>query len=394
MNPPLPPDPLPSFSLYTMSIVIAIALFIQGTLIGLSTLSIKAYKGVLEAAIATLSLSAGFLVLVIDGRPDAAHAPWANILIICGFWLFYLAICRFTEQPFNRWLVFGLFPVSALALALAAVLDVGPSVFLYIRMIPGVVFVAGAGLKLLTCDHHQYRLSANITAIPFLTYALVMIGQMIAGFFSVSQVLPQPSISGIFSALALFILSYIWTTGFILMVSQRLQGALNELAMNDALTRVRNRRAMDQLLRYEMERVHEEIKDFSIILLDIDHFKRINDTYGHQTGDVVLQWFASSLQVNLRVQDVVARWGGEEFLVLLPDTLLDEATEIAERLRDRVASSKVEILEDSEKITFSAGIATSTTNRDVKLLCKIADEALYIAKQTRNRVVTQAELAT
>ena len=187
----------------------------------------------------------------------------------------------------------------------------------------------------------------------------------------------------------MFIASYLWTGGFILMVSQRLQGDLNDLAMNDALTRIRNRRAMQDMLDFEMERVENEIREFSIILLDVDHFKRVNDTYGHDVGDIVLLWLASTLQHEMRVQDMVARWGGEEFLILLPDTKLDEAVQIAERLRATVDASKIESPADTIHITFSAGVANSTTSRDVSRLCKVADQALYIAKETRNTVKSQ-----
>ena len=91
----------------------------------------------------------------------------------------------------------------------------------------------------------------------------------------------------------------------------------------------------------------------------------------------------------MRVQDVVARWGGEEFLILLPDTTLDEAMDIAERLRSTVDSSAVEIPSGTLHITFSGGVSSSTTTRSVDALCKIADQALYVAKETRNRVLSQ-----
>ena len=89
------------------------------------------------------------------------------------------------------------------------------------------------------------------------------------------------------------------------------------------------------------------------------------------------------------MQDVVARWGGEEFLVLLPDTTLDEAMEIAERLRATIDSSSVEIPTETLHITFSGGVSSSITTRNVADLCKIADRALYIAKETRNNIVSQ-----
>jgi diguanylate cyclase (GGDEF)-like protein len=149
---------------------------------------------------------------------------------------------------------------------------------------------------------------------------------------------------------------------------------------------------MQDMLDFEMERVEKEVQDFSVILLDVDHFKKVNDTHGHDVGDLVLQWLAQTMQSALRVQDIVARWGGEEFLVLLPGTSLDEAMEIAERLRATIERTPVEGSPVPLKVTFSGGVANSTTNRDVTLLCKVADEALYIAKKTRNRVVSEHEI--
>jgi len=141
-----------------------------------------------------------------------------------------------------------------------------------------------------------------------------------------------------------------------------------------------------------MRRVQTEVKDFSVILLDIDHFKLINDTHGHHVGDIVLQWMAQTLQSALRVQDIVARWGGEEFLILLPDTSLEEAMEIAERLRELVEESIVGGTPILLNVSFSAGISNSKTNRNVNELCKVADQALYIAKQKRNRIASQDEI--
>jgi len=159
------------------------------------------------------------------------------------------------------------------------------------------------------------------------------------------------------------------------------------------LPRVRNRRAMQNMLDFEMRRVQTEVNDFSIILLVADHFKRVNDTYGHDTGDLVLRWLAQTLQSALRVQDIVARWGGEEFLILLPDTSLEEALEIAERLRAAVANTPIPDAPVPLKVTFSGGIANSKMNRDVNLLCKVADRALYVAKQTRNRIVSEQDIS-
>ncbi len=126
--------------------------------------------------------------------------------------------------------------------------------------------------------------------------------------------------------------------------------------------------------------------------MDIDHFKHVNDTYGHDVGDQVLHWVAQTLQEALRVQDVISRWGGEEFLILLPETSLEEAVQIAERLRANIAASHMEGTTEVIHVTFSAGVSSASEQSDVDLLCKTADRALYVAKGSRNRVVSQAQL--
>lgn len=377
------------FSMATITLMIMITFLMQGGLIAFSSLVIKSYKGVREASIATFSFALGFMVVAFITPPGPVAGYFSNLLIICGYFLFYLAICRFTETPFNRLLVFGVFPLGVLVLTLSAFLIPQQVPMLFVGNGMGVIFNIITVVVLYRSEHLRYKLSAYLTAVPLLVYALVLIGRLVAGSISRSEVLPGPSVSGTFSALSLFILSFLWTAGFILMVSQRLQGDLNDLAMNDALTRVRNRRAMREMLSFQMRRVDQDVKDFSIILLDIDHFKRVNDTYGHDVGDIVLQWLAATLQNNMRVQDVVARWGGEEFLILLPDTSLEEAERIAERLRAIVEIAVVEIPSGNLQITFSGGVACSTTSREVKHLCKVADQALYLAKETRNQVLSQ-----
>jgi diguanylate cyclase (GGDEF)-like protein len=395
MNPPMPPLPQPNmFSLATMTIMIAITFIMQASLIVFSSRVIKSYKGVSEAAIATFSLGFSFLALSLASEPNLVIGYFSNLLLICGYFLIYLAICRFTETAFNRILVYGVLPLGTFTMTAAFILSWQWLPLIVIAYIIGIAFNISAAWMLHRSNHRRYKLSAYLTAVPLLIYGLVMVGRLAAGIIFPNEMRPGPSLYGRFDTLSLFVISFLWTSGFILMISQRLQSDLNDLAMNDALTRVRNRRAMQQMLDFEMRRVHQEVKQFSIILLDVDHFKNVNDTYGHDVGDIVLRWLASTLQKNMRVQDVVARWGGEEFLILLPDTPLDEATQIADRLRSSVASTPVETPSGTLKITFSAGISCSSSSQDVNELCKIADLALYAAKETRNKVVSQEALSS
>jgi diguanylate cyclase (GGDEF)-like protein len=190
----------------------------------------------------------------------------------------------------------------------------------------------------------------------------------------------------IFHAIALFASSFLWSMGFFLMVSQRLQMDLNELATVDSLTRIPNRRAMVALLEAEFARKSRVDIGFSVLLVDVDHFKIVNDRYGHEMGDIVLRDVAQRMRETLRGQDFISRWGGEEFLILLPATSLREAAEISERLRMLVEQSVFRFDGHQVSLTISVGIGNSGTCPDLDKIYKCADLALYKAKLTRNAV--------
>ena len=173
-------------------------------------------------------------------------------------------------------------------------------------------------------------------------------------------------------------------------------------SMTDALTQVHNRRFFDKRLPEELARHDRSLNAISCLFLDIDHFKSVNDTYGHGIGDDVLRQVAQRVQTVLRSQDVLARYGGEEFAVLLPDTGNDEAMLVAQRIiiavnKNRIVIDKNVIL----TITISAGVSTLMTEdaiNDIKelgmKLLSTADQALYDAKeQGRNRAINAGLLA-
>ena len=158
-------------------------------------------------------------------------------------------------------------------------------------------------------------------------------------------------------------------------------------ARTDELTSLSNRRDMKECLDKEFYRHQRSNSYFSIILMDIDHFKRVNDTYGHDAGDAVLKEFSNLLKGLSRKIDVVSRWGGEEFLMLLPDTSLLQALTLAERLRAAVEEHTFNYKFDTIPITMSAGICAVSQHEDVNRILKQADINLYEAKtKGRNRV--------
>lgn len=159
---------------------------------------------------------------------------------------------------------------------------------------------------------------------------------------------------------------------------------VEELSITDRLTGLYNRLKLDELFAQYLSIAKRHQALFSIILLDIDKFKSVNDTYGHQVGDSLLQEIAKLLKTNVRFEDAVGRWGGEEFLILLPNSNSEDARLLAEKLRGVIEAENFAYVGSR---TASFGVATYHQNDDEKSMTARADEALYLAKESgRNRV--------
>ena len=178
--------------------------------------------------------------------------------------------------------------------------------------------------------------------------------------------------------------------GQMLQAVERMRVALVERADREALTGLLVRRRFDELAQAECERSVRLRSPFSLLLLDLDHFKRVNDEHGHATGDRVLQITAAALQGAVRSIDHVARYGGEEFAVLLPGTDMAAADRVAERIREAVAAATAAVMQGAGGVTASIGVAAGQADDELSLarLMAMADAALYDAKRGgRNRVV-------
>jgi two-component system cell cycle response regulator len=169
-----------------------------------------------------------------------------------------------------------------------------------------------------------------------------------------------------------------------------LNDRLRQISLTDGLTQVDNRRSLEERLHDMWQhsvRLHEPI---ALVMCDIDKFKSVNDNYGHQAGDAVLKEFAQLLKGEAREIDRVGRYGGEEFLLILPGTVLDSAVTFAERLREKVEKHTFTYAGGTLCRTMSCGVAASPHPRvkDQEALLRATDEALYVAKETgRNRVI-------
>lgn len=171
----------------------------------------------------------------------------------------------------------------------------------------------------------------------------------------------------------------------------RLQGELaqaSDLVRQDPLTGALNRKGMEEALEREVSRVSRHESSLCLAMLDIDNFKKLNDTYGHQVGDAALVHLTNVIRETIRPQDTLARYGGEEFVILLPETPLDEGVTAITRLQRELTRKFFMNKNEKMLITFSAGVAELADQEQVNLALKRADDAMYLAKRAgKNRVV-------
>ena len=174
---------------------------------------------------------------------------------------------------------------------------------------------------------------------------------------------------------------------------KRAQQQLRHLSRSDALTGLANRRPFAEYLSLGMDLTRRKGIPLCMLMADIDHFKHINDTYGHENGDMVLRAIAGMLRSSCRIKDLAARIGGEEFVILLAATRLDEARLVAERIRANIGNTP--LLPDGGYVTVSIGVASFRANETAKNFIKRVDAAMYAAKEAgRNRVMVAPEPPT
>ncbi len=161
---------------------------------------------------------------------------------------------------------------------------------------------------------------------------------------------------------------------------QQREAQIVVLSLTDQLTGVGNRRRLDQAIATEISRANRSGEKCSAIMVDLDHFKKVNDTYGHKSGDKVLASFGHLLRREVRATDIVTRFGGEEFVVLMPNTNLEEAIAVADRIRDAQAANSIDPL--GSPVTASFGVVELAAGEQSDALLSQLDKALYSAKRS------------
>jgi diguanylate cyclase (GGDEF)-like protein len=387
MDMSLQPSAIPPLLAFpTIQLMVTLTFLIQALVIAIHSRLVRRYPGIRMYLASVLVLAAdSFLLLVQPLLPFGLVGIGSSLLLLWGMALQYVALVRFTgAHSAKGWFWFLVCGGSVFLMAFGQIPGWTP--FVAVREALTVPLLFAVPLLLRRADVTGYQLGAILTALPFAGYGILSAIRVIRGLLDPSLMQPGPSLRNDVDALLFFVCSFFWTSGFLLMLNQRLHSDLRTLATRDPQTDCLNRRAMGKLLDEEKSRLERYDRPFAVILLDLDRFKAINDTLGHGAGDRVLVEISAVLRKTLRVEDSLARWGGEEFLILLPETGKAEGTALAERLRLRVEEH--DFFVPGFRVSFSAGVAGAQTGQSVDELVSRADKALYKAKETRNTVVT------
>ena len=299
---------------------------------------------------------------------------WLQVLSIAVFGACYVLSFRNKRQIVTALIWFDLLGQSTLAAWI-----VGPQ--------SGFQFYSWILLPLVfTNPYRDLRTKFRIAMLLSVTYVIVDWG--------LHQVTPLAQLSS--QAVAAFryfnLSSFLLATTLTAVSHSRsvifAENRLRSAAGTDELSGLLNRRRMSDQLQQEMARAAERRRPLAVLLLDIDHFKAINDDHGHMRGDRVIARVGEMLQQSVRQQDLAARWGGEEFMVVLPDTAIDVAMETAERIRRAIYGNVVRSSSNLLPVSVTIGVAGWRTGESLEATIHRADQALYAGKhEGRNRVV-------
>jgi diguanylate cyclase (GGDEF)-like protein len=389
-----------NLDIHTILVMFALLAFIQTGLLTLAGLHAGPISsGIRQWALASFCISLGLLPAYFFRVPVPGY-EWAvvlgSVLIAAGIGLQYTGIRTFKGQS-RRWdLAVMLVLVALLQNLLWSVLqpDVGAR-----SIANSLLFGAGCAVcarALLIRIEAPLRTAYWFTGAAFTLLAAslwlraIVIGLAPPDTYNLYTNTPLNAASFFISSVVQLCVTF----GFVLMVNYRLMTDIQKIASRDMLTGAFTRRRLEEEALRLLARCMRTGDVLAIMMIDVDHFKSVNDRYGHPVGDTVLRHLAAIAQHAIRTDDYFARYGGEEFCILLLSTTEQEALVLAERLREAYAALTLEVGFETLKSTISIGVADSIhAGLDWIALISAADQALYRAKQAgRNRVVSYTTL--
>jgi len=383
---------LPNIDVSTVIILIIFAAILHAGVIITFAILVNEYQGSTFGVAGNICLAAGYTLLLFRNHsPDWLSIIVANGLLVVGVVFFYIALRRFTAQPSNRYLVIAAPVLCILGLSYFTYQDQNMAMRI-ITMSVVIIPVIGAGIMaLLRADNKNYRSSIYLIIIPSILYSIVLVIRAINAWHTPPETVISNTSMQVINYSMAYMINFFWTTGFINMTSKRLQSDLRDSANTDILTGLSNRRAAAVFLANEFARQSRNPDYyFSVLILDLDLFKGINDNYGHDAGDYVLVVMSDIFRDMVRKQDFVARWGGDEFIIVAPLTTSSDAYALGKRLIERINREEFIFNQSVLEWTISIGVSGSRGCQDVDDLLKKADIALYKSKQVRNMVIQEA----
>lgn len=332
-----------------------------------------------------------FSMIGLRGRlPDATLFSLANVTVPAGFAMFNVALHQFLRRPMLRVFVWG---PAVVALALQPWLHGNPterviviSSLLAFQCATAITLLLRHGRDAVGIGRPMLAVNYGVI-LAMLLYRIVAAGATSSGAQSPERLLQLQSVSFVIACMTMTVLSL----AFVIMTKEAADERNRILATRDELTGLDNRRTLQERLEQHAALAQRSGLPLTAMILDIDHFKSINDRFGHLSGDEAIRTVATKMRETLRRQDVIGRMGGEEFLIVLPATGIKAAREIAERLRAGIEATGATAVDGRPvHITVSVGISEFDPQAGIGIetLIRRADEAMYQAKtQGRNRVV-------
>ncbi|CAH0537531.1 GGDEF domain-containing protein [Vibrio marisflavi] len=345
-------------------------------------------------AAALLLLGIGILILGTSNTSSPLNGMLANSLIGLSYTFLVHGISRFRKTPFDySKLSYIALPIVILFIAYFSYMSPSENARI-ISMSIYILFCTGLAIFANTLGNAEDLKPARF---------ILTVGLSIEGCFILFEILWRAITTGTGAVESALIIHQIALISIILMIillgfsitwmiTGRLVASMYDSSIRDGLTGLYNRRALEELAPKEMARAQRHNDHLSILLIDIDAFKKINDTYGHQVGDSVLRKAAKLIQHATRKEDISFRYGGEEFLVILPATSLDQAALAAAKLRRLIASANL-LPSNVDQCTASFGAAQFNLNDGWEKLVDRADKALYMAKDSGRNTVFVSESA-
>ena len=346
-------------------------------------------------AAALLLAAAGYVLFLLRGLiPDVFSVVLGNVLVSASFALLLAAVRCFHALPM-RWLAV----LAPAACMVPLILGVGDNFSLRVSLVGGVMLLQVLWLLWLLWTLGQHRVDrggrgAQLLMAGMALEALVLLARTISGvlIFQESSGFLQGNAVQTYSFMTAFVGLLVTSMGFVFMGKDRADAINHRLAAVDDLTGVANRRAIIAALDLDVARAVRSREPLALMMLDIDHFKQVNDRWGHQAGDAVLRAVAQGLQQRVRAQDLIGRYGGEEFLLVLPHTAREGAQQLAQELCAAVQATPCTWGEESIPVTVSIGVFAGCLEPGVQSdqLLQAADSAMYRAKAAGRNAVAMA----